>query len=135
MKIETKNELEHRLHERVKQRLKYRINDKMNERIKYFQNKNKTMKKCTHNSQNKHTEKINNVSNHTNFMSYPEYVADNTKINELEKFKNSSDYEEMWEIAIDKWTRNWNLYREQLTNSILEKFNMNSKRQKKTSKN
>ena len=49
---------------------------------------------------------------------------------ELEEFKNSSNYEAMWEIAIDKWTRNWNFYREQLTNSILEKFNMNNKRQK-----
>ena len=40
----------------------------------------------------------------------------------------------MWEIAIDKWTRNWNFYREQLTNSIPEKFNMNNKRQKRQTK-
>ena len=40
----------------------------------------------------------------------------------------------MWEIAIDKWTRNWNFYREKLTNSILEKFNMNNKRQKRQTK-
>ena len=37
----------------------------------------------------------------------------------------------MWEIAIDKWTRNWNCYRERLTDSILNKFNMNNKRQKR----
>ena len=37
----------------------------------------------------------------------------------------------MWEIAIDKWTRNWNFYRERLTDSILEKFGMNNKRQKR----
>ena len=30
----------------------------------------------------------------------------------------------MWEIAIDKWTRNWNFYREQLTDNILSKFNL-----------
>ena len=55
----------------------------------------------------------------------------NTKIEELEDFRNSSDYEAMWEIAIDKWTRNWNFYRERLTDSILEKFGMNNKRQKR----
>ena len=37
----------------------------------------------------------------------------------------------MWEIAIDKWTRNWNLYRERLTNSILDKFETNNKRRKR----
>ena len=40
----------------------------------------------------------------------------------------------MWEIAIDKWTRNWNFYREKLTNSMLDKFNMNNKRQKRQTK-
>ena len=40
----------------------------------------------------------------------------------------------MWEIAIDKWTRNWNFYRERLTDSILEKFGMNNKRQKRQTK-
>ena len=37
----------------------------------------------------------------------------------------------MCEIAIDKWTRNWIFYREQLTDSILEKLGMNNKRQKR----
>ena len=132
MKIETKTELEHRMHERVKQRLKERINDKMNERKKYFQNKNQTLNK--HNSHNKYTENINNVTNQTNFKSYPEYFAGNTKIKELEEFTNSSDYEAMWEIAIDKWTRNWNFYREQLTNSILDNFNINNNSQKQQTK-
>ena len=40
----------------------------------------------------------------------------------------------MWEIAIDKWTRNWNFYRKLLTDSILEKFGMNKKRQKRQTK-
>ena len=40
----------------------------------------------------------------------------------------------MWEIAIDKWTRNWNFYRKKLTNSMLDKFNMNNKRQKRQTK-
>ena len=141
MKIEIKIELEHRLQERVKQRLKDRINNRMTERIKYFQNKNKTLNKHSNNSQNKYTGKLSNVTNHlihnhnhTNFKSYPEYFTCNTKIKGLEEFQNSSDYKAMWEIAIGKWTRNWNFYREQLTNSILEKFNMNKKKTKKTNK-
>ena len=40
----------------------------------------------------------------------------------------------MWEIAIDKWTRNWNFYRERFTDSILKKFGMNNKRQKRQTK-
>ena len=56
-------------------------------------------------------------------------IQDNYNITELENFQNSSDYEEMWNIAIDKWTRNWNFYREHLTNSILEKSQLNNKRQ------
>ena len=40
----------------------------------------------------------------------------------------------MWEIAIEKWTRNWNFYRERLTDSKLEKFGMNNKRQKRQTK-
>ena len=37
----------------------------------------------------------------------------------------------MWDIAINKWTRNWNFYGERLTDSILIRFNMNNKRQKR----
>ena len=37
----------------------------------------------------------------------------------------------MWDIGIDKWTRNWNFYREKLTDSFLSKFNINQKRQKR----
>ena len=35
----------------------------------------------------------------------PQYYT-NTKIEEIEDSKNRSDYEAIWEIAIDKWTRN-----------------------------
>ena len=71
---------------------------------------------------------IQNIFNNTNKSQYLNY---NTDIEELEKFKNSSDHEVMWEIAIDKWTRNSNFYRERLTDSILNKFDMNNKRQKR----
>ena len=61
---------------------------------------------------------------------YPKYF-NNTKIEELNNFTNNSDYEAMWEIAIDKWTRNWDFYRERLTDSILNKFDLNNKGQKR----
>ena len=121
MEIEPKVDLEHRLPQRVKQRLKDRINERMTERIKYFQNKNKALNIQSNNLQNNYTGKLNNLTKHiihkhnrTNFKSYPEYFTYDTNIKELEEFKNNTDYEAMWEIAIDKWTRNWNFYREQL---------------------
>ena len=93
----------------------------MTERIKYFQNKNKTLNKQSNNLQINYTGKLNNLTkhiihnhNHKNFKSYPEYFTYDTNIKELEQIKNSTDYEAMWEIAIDKWTRNRNFYREQL---------------------
>ena len=72
--------------------------------------------------------------NQTNLTAASTLIRDNYKILELKKFKNSSDYEEMWNIAIDKWTRNWIFYREHLTNSILEQFQLNNKRQKRQTK-
>ena len=138
MKIETKIDLEHRLPERLKQRLKDRINNRMTDRIKSFQNKNKTLNERSNNSQNEYTVKLNNLTNHithnhyhTNFNSYQDYFTYNTNIKGLQDFKNNTDYEAMWEIAIDKWTRNWNFYREQSTDSIISKFNLNNKRKKR----
>ena len=133
-----KNELEHRLKKSVKQRLKDRINNRMTKRIKYFQSKNKTLNKHSTKSQNKYTRKLNKLTNqklnnhnHTNFKSYTECSIYDTNIKEIEEIKNSSDYEAMWETAIDKWTRNWNFYREQITDSIIPKFKLNNKRQKR----
>ena len=133
MKIETKNELEHRLHQRVKQRLKDRINDRMTERLTYFQNKNKTLNNYSNTLQKNYTGKLINITKHiihnhnqTNFRSYPEYFTYDTHIKELEEYKNSTDYKAIWEIAIDKWTRNGNFYREELTDSMLSKFNLNN---------
>ena len=78
---------------------------------------------------------MNHVSdNQTELTTDPNSIKDIYNNTALENFKNSSDYEEMWNIAIDKWTRNWNFYREHLTNSILEKFQLNNKRQKRQTK-
>ena len=108
---------------------------KMEIQIHHFKNKNKTRNYNTIN--NYHTinpQKYDNLQhyvfqhNHTN--TYPKYL-NITKVEESNNTKNYSDYEAMWEIVIDKWTRNWNFYRERLTDSILNKFNMNNKRQKR----
>ena len=103
--------------------------------IQRFENKNNTKNYKTIN--NYHTfnpQKYDNLQhyvfqhNHTNTsLRY----FNNTKVEESNNTKNYSDYEAMWEIAIDKWTRNWNFYRERLTDSILNKFNMNNKRRKR----
>ena len=44
--------------------------------------------------------------NQTELTADSNSIQDTYNITELENFKNSSDYEEMWNIAIDKWTRN-----------------------------
>ena len=83
--------------------------------------------------QRKYNNLQHHVFNQKSINTNPQHF-NKTKIEELDNFKNSSDYEAMWEIAIDKWTRNWNLYRERLTDSILEKFGMNNKGQKRQTK-
>ena len=139
MKVETKLQLEQRLKNDARQRIKDRINEKMEIQIKHFKNKNKTRnEKGTKNLHTTDHRKYNNLQHHvyynntkanTNSQHFPK-----TKIEELNNFENSSDYEAMWEIAIDKWTRYWNFYRERLTDSILEKLGMNNKRQKRQTK-
>ena len=135
MKVETKIQMENRLKNEARQRIKDRINENMEIQIQRFKNKNNTKNYNTINNYHKfHPQKYDNLQdyvfqhNHTNTS--PRYL-NNTKVEEPNNTKNYSDYEAMWEIAINKWTRNWNFYRERLTDSILEKFNMNNKRQKR----
>ena len=106
--------------------------------IKHLQNNNKTRnEKAINNYHTFDQQKYDNLQHYVfhqkRINTHPNHF-NNTKIEELDNFKSSSDYEAMWEIAINKWTRNWNFYREQLTDSILEKFGMNNKRQKRQTK-
>ena len=118
LKIETKVRLENILHQRVKECIKDRINERMTERIKnHHRNKNHTT--------NHHWNK-NQTTNYKRPVIHYE-----TEIKKLEEFTNITDYEAMWDIAIDKWTRNWNFYREQLTDSILSKFSINPTRKRR----
>ena len=103
--------------------------------IKHFKNKNKPRNdQAINNYHTFHQQQYVNLQHyvfHQNLTNtYPKYF-NNTKIEELNNFKNNSDYEAMWEIAIDKWTRNGNFYRERLTDSIFNKFDMNNKRHKR----
>ena len=132
MKVETKIQLEQRLKHDARQRIKDLINEKMEIQIKNFKNKNKTRnEKSIKNLHTNDHQKYNNLQhnvfhNNTQVNTNPQHFP-NTKIKELNNFENSSDYEAMWELAIDKWTRNWNFYRERFTDSILEKLCMNKK--------
>ena len=136
MKVESKIQLEQRLKHDARQRIKDCINEKKEIQIKNFKNKNKTRnEKSIKNLHTTDRQKYNNLQhnvfhNNTQVNTNPQHFP-NTKIEELNNFENSSDYEAMWEIAIDKWTRNWNFYRERLTDSILEKFGKNNKRLKR----
>ena len=114
MKVETKTQLEQRLKNDARQRITDRINKKMEIQIKGFQNKNKTRNEKDKNKfhtidQQKYTNLQQHVFNNNIKVSTNPQHLNNTKIEELDDFKNSSDYEAMWEIAIDKWTRNWKL--------------------------
>ena len=67
--------------------------------IKNFQNKNKTINTKTSYTFNQ--EKFNDPQKHvfnndTKFKTNPLYFTYDTKIKELEEFKNKSDYEAMW---------------------------------------
>ena len=117
IKVETKIQLEQRIKNDARQRIKDRINEKMEIQIKQFKNKNKIKNEkgiiIFHTTdQQKYTNLQHHVFNNNIKVNTNPQHFNNTKIEEFDGFKNSSDYEAMWEIAIDKWTRNWNFYRE-----------------------
>ena len=103
-KVETKVRLENILNKHVQERVKDRINYCMTERIK------------------DHSRRKNMTANYKQPV-----IQHETKVKELEVIKNDTDYEAMWDIAIDNWTHNWNVYREKLTDSILSKLYLNRK--------
>ena len=136
MKIDTQIQSHYKIQNKLKEHIKDRINERMEKHINNIKNKNKIK---IHTSSTMERENFNKLMNHvsdnqTELTTDPNSIKDIYNNTALENFKNSSDYEEMWNIAIDKWTRNWNFYSEHLTNSILEKFQLNNKRQKRQTK-
>ena len=135
MKVETKIKMENRLKNEARQRIKDRISENMEIQIQRFKNKNNT--KNYNFINNYHTfnpQKYDNLQHYVfqyNHTSTPPRYHNNTKVEDSNNTKNYSDCEAMWEIDINKWTQNWNFYRERLTDSILDKFNMNNKRKKR----
>ena len=132
MKIDTQIQSQYKIQNKLKEHIKDRINERMEKHIKNIK-KNKI---TIHTSNTIERENPNKLMNHVS----DKLTADSNSIKNiyndtaLESFKNNSDYEEMWNIAIDKWSINWNFYREHLTNSILEKVQLNNKRQKRHTK-
>ena len=106
----------------------------MQELIKPHHHQNKTKDKHSKHFRTintKYTEHLNNTTNKTTLKLYNENIHHEAKITEIEEFPNNTDYEAIWDIAIDKWTRNWNFYRKKLTESILSNLNIHHKRQKR----
>ena len=96
MKVETKIQMEQRLKNEARQRIKDRINEKMELQIKRFQNKNKTrnekINKFNTIDQQKYTNFQHNVFDNSTIVNTNPHFP-NTKIEELNNFENSSDYE------------------------------------------
>ena len=135
MKKDTQIQSHYKIQNKLKEHIKDRINERMEKHInKIKKNKIKIHTPITMERKN-FNKLMNNVSdNQTELTMDPNSIKDIYNNTALENFKNSSDYEEMWNIAIGKWTRNWNFYREHLTNRILEKFQLNNKREKRQTK-
>ena len=134
MKIDTEIESQkYRLKQKIRKQIKERIQERMNT---YSQDNNKTKTDTLNVTEDEKFNKLMDhvFSNNTKFKISKYELPISYTIPDLEKFKNSTDYEQMWDIAIDKWTRNWNFYEEQVTDSILEKFQMNDKRTKRQTK-
>ena len=136
IKIDTEIRSRYKTTQNIREQIKEHIQERMEKHKESLQEKNRIK-----------TNNIN-VTDQNNFNKLMDHVFDNTTKFEteiyklpskytspdLKEFTNSTDYEQMWEIAIDKWTRNWNFYREQLTDSILEKFQLSNKRNKRQKK-
>ena len=136
MKIDTEIRSQYRLKQKIKEQIKERITGRIEEHTQKLQQKNKTKIKTVNTTEQENYNKLVDhvFNNNTKFKTELYKLPLSYNIPELEEFKNSSDYERMWEITIDKWTRNWNFYRDQLTDSIFEKFQLNNKRNKRQTK-
>ena len=136
MKIDTQIQSKYKIQNKLREHIKDRINDRIEKQMKNIKNKNKINIHTSNTIERTNFNKLmKNVSDHqTELTADPNSIKDIYNNTAFKNFKNSSDYEEMWNIAIDKWTRNWNFYREHLTNSILEKIQLNNKRQKRQTK-
>ena len=136
MKIDTEIRSKYKIKQNIREQIKEHIQERMEKHIENFQKKRKTKTNNTNATDQDNFNKLMDhvFNNKTNFETEIYKLPSKYNSLDLKEFKNSTDYEQMWEIAIDKWTRNWNLYREQLTDSILEKFQLNNKRNKRQTK-
>ena len=134
MKIETKTQLEHQLHNNAMERIKDRIHERMQERIKHHHHKNQIkdkQSKYLRTNNTNYAEHLINKTNRTALKLNKENIHHAAKITDFGEFPNRTHHEAMWDVAIDKWTRNWNFYREKLTESILPQLKIHHKRRKR----
>ena len=104
MKIDTQIQSQYKIQNKLKEHIKDRINEIMEKSIKNNKNKNKIKVHTSNIIERENFIKImKHVSdNQTELTADSNSIQDICNITELENFKNSSDYEEMWNIAIDK---------------------------------
>ena len=124
MKIDTEIRSKYKTKQNIREQIKEHIQERMEKHMESLQKKNKIK-----------TNNINETDqdnfNTTKFVMEIYELPSKYTSPDLKELTNSTDYEQMWEIAIDKWTRNWNFYKKQLTDSILEKFQLNNQRNKR----
>ena len=124
MKIDTEIRSKYKTKQNIREQIQEHIQERMEKHMERLQKKNKIK---TNNINGTDQDNFNTTKFDMEIYKLPsKYTSP-----DLKELTNSTDYEQMWEIAIDKWTRNWNFYREQLTDSILEKFQLNNKRNKR----
>ena len=113
MKIDTEIRSKYKTKQNIREQIQEHVQERMEKHMERLQKKNKI-----------NTNNINGTDQ-DNFKTLIDHVLDNTTTFDMEIYKlpskytspdlkeltNSTDYEQMWEIAIDKWTRNWNFYR------------------------
>ena len=97
MKIDTQIQSQYKIHNKLKEHIKNRINERMEKHIKNFKNKNKIKINTSNTTKQENFNKVMKhvFDNQTKLTAESNLIKDNYNISELEKFKNSSDYEEM----------------------------------------
>ena len=132
MKIDTEIRSKYKTKQNIKEQIREHIQERMEKHMESLQKKNRIKTNNINVTDHKLMDHV--FDNTTKFETEIYELPSKYTLPDLKEFTNSTDYEQMWEIAIDKWTRNWNFYREQLTDSILEKFQLSNKRNKRQTK-
>ena len=106
MKIDTEIRSKYKIKQNIREQIKEHIQERMEKHIESFQKKRKTK---TNNINATDQDNFNKLMDHvfnnkTKFETEIYILPSKYNSLDLKEFKNSTDYEQMWEIAIDNWT-------------------------------